>query len=327
MGLVGRAIRRVLLGDTDLPQQYVIGHRLPESEIRVWFVAPGQPRRDVTLQHTLACTSPLVMGVALPETPAPPSARLEYREAKGRERLIGFQELKEDKSVAVGDTHLVLYRVVRFRNMSLPLLRIWAHYAHIAYIRWKVPLPPDEIVMTSHLFRGTIVAFIYPREAVLVTAGDQDTGNIFPINLMGHIGPNHFALALNGRRKVAPLLEKTGKAVLSSVPIQHAALARKLAKNHKRDPIAWRDHPLTLKPSPTLGIPMPEFASRIRELELESVHPIGSHTLFVARILRDERVADTEDYYVVHGTFQARRMREGWGTPSPVMAEAHQPKP
>src|SRR5438067_368813 len=132
MSLAGRVIRRILLGDSDLPQQYVIGHRAPDSEIRVWFVEPGKPPRDVTLQHTLGCTSPLIMGVTLDVTPAPASARLEYREAKGRERLLGFQELQVENSVPVGDTHLVLYRVVRFRNMSLPLARMWAHYAHIS---------------------------------------------------------------------------------------------------------------------------------------------------------------------------------------------------
>ena len=63
------------LGDSDLPQQYVIGHRAPDSEIRVWFVEPGKPSRDVTLQHTLGCTSPLIMGVTLDDTPAPASAR------------------------------------------------------------------------------------------------------------------------------------------------------------------------------------------------------------------------------------------------------------
>jgi hypothetical protein len=61
--------------------------------------------------------------------------------------------------------------------------------------------------------------------------------------------------------------------------------------------------------SAKFNIPVPEFALRIREMEVETVRKIGSHTFFVARVVSDERFSDAEELHAIHGFYQAWRMK------------------
>jgi hypothetical protein len=61
--------------------------------------------------------------------------------------------------------------------------------------------------------------------------------------------------------------------------------------------------------SPNLGLPTPDFALRVREIQVEGAHKVGSHTLFIARIVHDDRWAHGPEMFVVHGIYQAARHR------------------
>jgi hypothetical protein len=58
-----------------------------------------------------------------------------------------------------------------------------------------------------------------------------------------------------------------------------------------------------------LTIPVPLFACRVRELQVERVHRLGYHTFFLARVLSDERLADVSELCVAHGFYQDWRVR------------------
>ncbi len=96
---------------------------------------------------------------------------------------------------------------------------------------------------------------------------------------------------------------------MSSVPLSQAHLAYKLAINHTKDFIEWEQLPFATMASTSFQIPVPVFAQRVRELEVESIHPIGSHTLFVARIVSDEGRSREPGLCVIHGFYQAWRLR------------------
>ena len=46
-------------------------------------------------------------------------------------------------------------------------------------------------------------------------------------------------------------------------------------------------------------------------MEIEAVRKLGSHTLFVARIIRDERRSDGPQFFMIHGLYQAWRRSTG----------------
>src|ERR1700722_7233027 len=82
-----------------------------------------------------------------------------------------------------------------------------------------------------------------------------------------------------------------------------------LGHNHNRPTIDWKQLPFGTRPSRIFKIPVPLFACRVRELEVERVHRLGYHTFFLARVLSDERLADVSELCVAHGFYQDWRVR------------------
>jgi flavin reductase (DIM6/NTAB) family NADH-FMN oxidoreductase RutF len=117
------------------------------------------------------------------------------------------------------------------------------------------------------------------------------------------------AFALNSLRAAAPLVERAGRAVLSNIPSDQAEVARQLRGNHRQKNVRWDQLPFETKPSASLGIPVPDFALRVREMEIGAVRKLGSHTLFVARVTHDECRSAGPQFTMVHGIYQARRLR------------------
>ena len=157
--------------------------------------------------------------------------------------------------------------------------------------------------------RAAIVTFIRPHPVSLVSVADKHGGNIFPMNIMGDLGNGRFAFGLKDSRTAAHLVERAGRIALSSVPLPQAQLVFQLAANHFRQSIEWDQLPFATKMSTTFNIPVPVFASRVREMEVEEIHKIGSHTFFVAKIICDETFAKSEGLCVIHGFYQAWRLK------------------
>jgi len=127
------------------------------------------------------------------------------------------------------------------------------------------------------------------------------------MNLMGTVGRNYFAFALNSKKQAAHLVAQLGQLTVSNIPFDRSAVARSLGKNHYQQSIDWEKLPFRTQRSRILQIPVPEFALRVRELKVESALPLGSHTFFVARILGEEVLCHSPEFCMIHGLYEARR--------------------
>jgi flavin reductase (DIM6/NTAB) family NADH-FMN oxidoreductase RutF len=301
-----KIVKRIVFGPTDFPQQCAIGLHDPQSEVSVWMRGLGAPR-DVTQNHVMACAAPFTIGIGLDGKQSGALAEstqlwLEFRERTAEGQLLVKMELQLSAVLPVGKHELYLFRVRNCRNYCLPRLRLWARYLHSAYQQWRqVP----EIRMSARDTHAMVGFFACPRPVALVSVVDGEVGNIFPMNLMGPVGNSHFSLALNSTRPVTSLLARAGEVALSSIPFQQASLAYELAKNHKREGVDWKRLAFGTRSSARLNLPVPEFSLRVREMRIEAVRNMGSHTLFLARILHDERWADGLQFFTVHGMYQA----------------------
>ncbi len=306
------AIKTVALGDTLLPQEFTIGLQEPQTEISIWLRGIGGPR-DVTQRFTTACATPLTLCIAFradefPEEISRRKAALEFRERAGAKRVLGEIRLSFSAAISASGLELVLFRVRGSRNYCLPAARLWSHYILHAYSQWRRNHPTD-IKITLLEQRAIAVTFIRPHFLYLISLGDKTNGNIFPMNLMGYLGDGIIGFALREQRLAAHLVQDAGRIALSGVPLQRCSIPFQLAGNHKKRCIDWNEVPFATKPSLTFGIPVPEFATRVREMRIELVHNAGSHRLFVARIVSDETYAPGPQACVVHGFCQYRRLR------------------
>jgi len=310
------ALKRLLLGPHDYPQQFPLGLCEPQSEVSVWLHGIRSPR-DVTYQHFMLCGAPLTVGIDVDDSDSMASGEnarpvLQFRSRPGNSILLGEMLLRFSRTINIGTRRLMLFHVIGHRNYCMPKARLLARYLFYAYQRLKTPVAGVSI--TAHEIHAMMVLYICPRPIVLVSVVDGAVGNIFPMNLMGPVGNQHYAFALNTNTPVGTLVDKAGAVALSSIPFEQTALAFQLGKNHRKTSINWMELPFSTKPSNYWGLPVPTFSTRVREMSLESSYQLGSHTLFIARIITDERLRDGAECFVVHGIYQAWRSKRSCGT-------------
>jgi flavin reductase (DIM6/NTAB) family NADH-FMN oxidoreductase RutF len=306
------AIKNILFGDSLLPAEFTIGVMEPQTEVAVWLHGMGTPL-DVTRRCTTACCSPLMIGISVDEGQRPcgknhGKVSLTFCEKEGQKRLLGEIRLAFTRAIPLDSSELVLFTVLGSTNYCLPRMRLWAHYFLQAYSYYRKASTFD-VKMTLVEQRAAMVTFIRPHPLVLVTLTSEAGGNIFPMNIMGDLGHCYFAFALKKSRLAGQLVQRAGRLALSSVPVSQSSIAYRLAINHTKDSIDWNQLPFAVKTSSAFHIPVPMFALRVREMEVEKVLELGSHTLFVARIVSDESYAEDLQVNVIHGFYQSWRLR------------------
>jgi flavin reductase (DIM6/NTAB) family NADH-FMN oxidoreductase RutF len=309
---VRKLIRDIVLGKTLIPQEFTVGLVHPQTEITVWLHGMGAPV-DVTCRHSTACSAPFVICIAFDEgrTPNDQEIRrlsLKYCERSGQKRLLGEIGLKLATSSSVSGVKLFFFEARSSGNYCLPRIRLYAHYLLEAYSsRRRVNTSGVEMSFLER--RAAMVTFIRPHPVFLGSINDERGGNIFPMNIMGELGNGLIGFGLKDSRMPAHLIERTGRFALSSVPVAQSPLVFQLAANHFKESIEWDQLTFPTKESATFGIPVPGFALRVREMEVEKIYKIGSHTFFVAKIISDEVFGNGEELCAIHGFYQAWRLK------------------
>lgn len=308
----GHSLKRIVYGDSSIPQEFTIALKQPQAEIAVYFECCGTSV-DVTDRHTMACCAPFIIAVSIDSALGSVAlkageASLLFRQRMYPHRVLGVIRLAPGENVALDHSTLILFKVVGSTNYCLPKLRLWAHYLPEAVSNWR-KLATFDVKMTHREIRASQVAFIRPHPLMLGSLNDRAGGNIFPMNLMGDLGNGQFAFALKDSRRAAHLVERTGCLALSNVPLPLCSVAFQLAANHKREAADWNQLPFALHRSRELEIPVPTCAPRVRELKVDQVHRIGSHTLFIARILSDDWRSDEPPVHIIHGFYQHWRLK------------------
>ena len=309
-GAAKRALKRLLLGPADFSQQVTIGLPEPQREISVYLHGGGAPR-DVTYYHFMACGAPFLIGI--PEEVAERQLggvkneiRLVFQEKRGG-RVLGRLHLLYFAKLPFGNEYLLLFRSGGSKNYCLPFARLWARYLQYAYLRKHSP--NSEVAMSARDVHSMCVFYICPRPTGLVTVSDGAATNIFPMNLMGAPSQEYFCFALKTVTPVVPFVARAGRLALSNIPVDRAPLAYSLGRNHNRESIDLSQLPFTARCSKIWQLPVPDFALRVREVEVESTHNLGSHTLFVARVMHDEKCGDQPEFFLIHGMYDTWRRR------------------
>jgi flavin reductase (DIM6/NTAB) family NADH-FMN oxidoreductase RutF len=309
---VGRTLKWFVFGSANLRQQCAIGLSDPQTEVSVWLHGLGAPR-DVTYNNVMAAARPLTLGIGLEGHEDAAAIRrsrpsLQFRERKGEKRLLGEISLQATEAIPVQGEYLYLFETRSYRNYCLPSSRLWALYLFYEYRRWRAGRCPDAsgFRMVVRELHTVFVFYVCPRPVVLVSVTDGTSANIFPMDLIGPIGTRHFSLALHSTSTAVPLIERSRCVALSSVPVEQTALAYELGKNHKRSCVDWTHAPFVTTLSATFRLPVPSFSLRVREMRIQAVRKVGSHTLFLAETIEDQHWADGLQLFFVHGIYQAR---------------------
>jgi flavin reductase (DIM6/NTAB) family NADH-FMN oxidoreductase RutF len=310
---IRQTLKRLVVGSVTFPQQCTIGLREPQSEVRVWLHGLGVPR-DVTSCNVMTSAIPFTVGIGLGtnhQASVGSRTSLRFEERNGRGRLLGEIGLRLNELISVDGEQMGLFEVRHCRNYCLPRARLWMLYGHLGWQEWRASRrsKPSKIRLTSLAMRSLFVFYICPRPVVLVSVMDGSTANVFPMDLIGPIGARHFSLALHCTSAGVPSMERSRRIALSSVPFDQTSVAYELGKNHKRPCVDVEQLPFATAPSAAFGLPVPRFALRVREMQIEAVRSLGSHKFFLAVTINDQQHSDGRQLFFVHGFYQAWRNR------------------
>ena len=307
------ALKEVLFGPWELRHQCTLGLHDPQSDVTVWLHGLDAPR-NVTYNHLMACGAPFTICIGFDQaedtlTKEAVGLSLKFHESSGNQQLLGEISLRFTSSLHIGSRVLCFFQAATYQNYCLPRRYLWTR--SLRETLGRHPTRKGDVAITAHESRAMAVFYICPRPVVLVSVAEGQGGNMFPMNVMGSVGNGYFAFGLNSTRSAAPLVERAGRVVLSSIPFEQASTASGLRGNHRKPSIDWTQLPFTTTRPDGIEVPVPEFALRIREMHIEAVHRLGSHTLFVAKTNRDQRLSDGPQFFVAHGLYRAWRQRNG----------------
>jgi flavin reductase (DIM6/NTAB) family NADH-FMN oxidoreductase RutF len=318
-----QALKQIVFGEDTLPMRFFIGQPQPQEEVAVWLHGFGPPR-NVTRCHGPASTVPCTFWIAFDAARIPGEKEcahmsLNFCESGKRQRLLGRLGLKCTHTFHAGESAILVFAPRSAVSYCHPRFRL---YAHELRQRWRQRHSTSRIKLSPLELRAMSILFTCPRPISLVSVAEPGRASMFPLNVMSDVNADYFAFALTASKIPAQFLLSAGRFALSVTPIEQAPVAFALAANHNVSSIEFSDLPFPTRLSPEFGLPVPVFSPRVREMEIESVNRVGSHSLFVARTVSDERTAGGLEFSVIHGFYQAWRIRHGLDSPSSIAKDA-----
>lgn len=285
-----------------VPQWSAVAMAPPQRPVSVCLSWVGGSR-DVTTDHSVASLRPLIIAIG---TDAGASATLDFQEEG---RVLGRLRLEKAGTVPAAGPPLSLYRVVAGDHWCLP----WPWHPWNRWLQSRAARrnrQEHNFHLEPAVLQQLMICYIDPRPVVLVSVAAPGHFNIFPMDLIGSVGPR-FTLALRTTNISIPVMRDAGRVVLSCVPAEMRPAAYELGRHHKlplQDPALL---PFATRPSPNFGIPAAAAALRTRELAIRHAEEIGSHTFFTGEILFDRPAAEGPQLHHVSGLYQAYRRRRG----------------
>ena len=318
MGVLSQAkgvTSRLVYGSVDFRLFGPVGMPSPQHEIRVQLCGLGPPR-DVTYENVIAASRPHTVGIGLEdgsEVRGGPGSRavLRFRERDGERRLLGAIDLAWTDSIDFHDARIILFRSGKCRNYCLPRHLLWRQYLRWAVHRWRTrgSSASSDHELSTREVHAMFAFFICPRPVYLVSAAHGGQSNIVPMDLLGTVGAGRFSLALKHASSAVPLLQRSRRAALCSVPFAQTDMVYSFGKNHLTPVFDWDRAPFGANRSPKFGLPVPDFSFRVRELEVEEVRDLGSHLFFVCRIVADRCWAGGDEFFESHAFYKAWKQR------------------
>ena len=274
----------------NLPRYGPLGLCDPQRYVEVWLHGLGQPR-DVTCNNVVAALRPFTIGVMLGRDETPLSERHPMRlcmRDHESNRQLGSIGLRPIRSIPLPEHQFCLFETDGCENrcVSTPSLRL---YYLLKWWRAKLVQRrnPYNFQMTRADLRSSYVFYICPRPVVLVTVAHGDSGNMFPMDLIGPTDSPWYSMALRKTSPAVRLIVESRRMALASAPFAYKDIAYELGKHHKQVSIDWARLPFATECSPQFGLPVAEAALKVREVEVREFHDVGSHMLFMTSIVRE----------------------------------------
>ena len=152
---------------------------------------------------------------------------------------------------------------------------------------------PGNVFLHDNLYTQVQAAYSIPRNISLITVGKDNRYNLFPTDLHGEAGNDHYVVSLRHEGKACRQVVNAGKILISTVHSQFYKSAYALGKNHMQEMKDSSQFPFSNEVSAQFSLLIPQPALLSRELELQDSFIHGIHRLLIFKILSRQQWNDT----------------------------------
>jgi flavin reductase (DIM6/NTAB) family NADH-FMN oxidoreductase RutF len=296
-----------------ISQWTAIALQPPQAAVQVRLTGAGQ-ELDVTANNVVAALRPLTLAIGLdPQRSAAleraSDLRLRFLDA-GSQRQLGVLAIERLREWSAAEARVVLLNVHSGEHRCVP----WPYLAWNRWLQnWAVlrNTNPGNFAISPQATQQIMIFYICPRPVVLVSVQHGDHSNIFPMDLIGPIGPDRFTLALRSTSVSVEPMKSARRVAISDVAGGERQIAYGLGAHHKNAQVDWSALPFNTRRSLEFSLPVPESALRVRELEILDFNVVGSHTLFLTRVVSDRATGEGTRLFHTSGIHQYFRKRSG----------------
>jgi len=292
------------------PQWLAITLQSQQTPVRVTVVTRGA-EIDVTDNNAIAALHPLTIRLGL-------HAHLNTTV----EREIGLRFVDRTTDRTLGTLQLTYLREWRTAGARLGLFEVTggrhrcAGWPRRAWDTWMYEraarrIPPERQMMPSQAVEQLMVFNLSPRPVFFVAVDDGRNSNLFPMDLVGPMAPEHFTLALRNTSPSVATIKNARRLVIADVPGDAAPIAHRLGAHHREQNINFESLPFEVRRSQRFSLPVPAIAARAREIEIFDFQTVGSHTLFVGRICTEQVLGSGACLFHTSGIHQRFRAKGG----------------
>ena len=294
------------------PQWLAITLPSPQTPVRVTVETRGA-EIDVTDNNSIAALHPLTIRLGLD---APLGATVQ------REREISLRFVDRTIDRTLGRLQLTYLREWRTAGARLGLFEVTggrhrcAGWPRRAWDTWMYEraarhIPPERQLMPPAAVEQLMVFNLCPRPVFFVAVDDGRNSNLFPMDLVGPMAPEHFTLALRNTSPSVATIKSARRLVIADVPGDAAQIAHRLGAHHREQNINFESLPFEVRRSQRFSLPVPAIAARAREIEIFDFQTVGSHTLFVGRICTEQVLGSGACLFHTSGIHQRFRAKGG----------------
>ena len=273
---------------------------------------------DVTANNVVAALRPLTLAIGLDQQRCAAlerasELRLRFLDS-GSQRELGVLGLERLRDWTTTDATLALFSVSSGTHRCLPWpYRSWSRWLQNRAVRRNTD--PGNFALSPEATQQIMIFYICPRPVVLVSVERDRHSNIFPMDLIGPIASDRFTLALRSTSVSVEPMKSARRVAISDISAGDRQIAYRLGAHHKNAQIDWSGLPFNIIRSPHFSLPVPDSALRVRELEILDFEIVGSHTLFLTRVISDHSTGDGARLFHTSGIHQRFRIRSGRALP------------
>ena len=271
--------------------------------IHVYLVNNDRVNKDITNCHAFVGYSPLIFAIPSGEIPEDPEnlqlvfshAALAPNETFPQKDALARLQIKRIHQQTVGTDSIGYYEGVHGTHRFLSGFQQWINGLINNWYNNK----PGNVFLPNELYRQVQIAYSVPRIISLITIKIGEGVNLFPTDLHGPVGEDHYIISLRSGGKACEQVKQAGRLLLSQVDAKQAATVYSLGKNHMQGLKKVDDLPFSKENIDGLDWPIPQGAISCQELELLESTTIGIHEIHLFRI-RAKRILNTEAERLAH---------------------------